>query len=119
VSKRICLIVDDEPAIRGLLRAILTQQFRECLEAENAIKALQIVNKLGGRVDLVISDIEMPGEVNGIDLAHFVHNTFPAIPVILISGYLDWSRKAPEFEFVPKPFVQETILNAVEKVVAK
>jgi two-component system NtrC family sensor kinase len=67
---------------------------------------------------LIVSDINMPGDMNGLDLAHSVRNEFPAISMILISGYCD---KRPDniagFEFISKPFVPEAILNAVDRAI--
>jgi DNA-binding NtrC family response regulator len=120
MSDRICLIVDDEPSIRTYLRAILQRERIQSLEADNAAQALSIIHKLGGRLDLIVSDIKMPGEMDGIDLAFSVRNSFPALPVLLISGYGDVEsvkHAAANFEFIQKPFVPETILMAVKKMV--
>jgi len=119
-SNRICLIVDDEPSIRKYLRAILDQERIQCLEADSASQALGIIQRLNGRLDLVVTDIKMPGDMDGVDLAYSVRNMFPAIPVILISGYADVGavRKAAAiFQFIQKPFEPEAILLAVKKVV--
>lgn len=62
----------------------------------------------------------MPGEMDGIDLAYSVRQSFPALPVILISGYADEDavkQAAANFEFIQKPFVPEAILVAVKKMV--
>jgi two-component system NtrC family sensor kinase len=119
MSDRICLIVDDEQAIRGYLALILQQRQLQSVEAETATQALRVVQKLGGGLDLVVIDISLPGDVNGLDLAHSIRNVFPAIPVILISGY---TQNAPagaaSFPFIPKPFVQKTILKAVDTAIA-
>lgn len=118
MSDRICLIVDDEPAIRTFFRTLLEKRQLQISEAEDATHALRIIQKLEGHLDLMVCDINMPGDMNGMDLAHSVRNTFPAIPVILISGYCDKDIKSiAGFDFIPKPFVPETILNAVEKAV--
>jgi DNA-binding NtrC family response regulator len=120
MSDRICLIVDDEPSIRTYLRAILQRERIQSLEADNAAQALSIIHKLGGRLDLIVCDIKMPGEMDGIDLAYSVRNPFPAVPVLLISGYGDVEsvkHAAANFEFIQKPFVPETILMAVKKMV--
>jgi YesN/AraC family two-component response regulator len=79
-----------------------------------------LARPLGGRLDLIVSDIDMPGEMDGIDLAYFVRNSFPAVAVVLITGYADVEsvkRAAANFEVIQKPFVPETILMAVKKVV--
>ena len=90
------------------------------MEAESAAQALGIVQKLGGRLDLIVCDFKMPGDMDGIDLAYSVRNSFPGLPVILISGYGDVEavkQAATKFEFIQKPFVPETILAAVKKVI--
>ena len=115
MSERICIIVDDEPAIRTLLRTILAYRNVQSVEAENAAHALGIVQKLGGSVDLIVSDINTSGEMNGLDLAQSVRNAYPSIPVILISGYED---NAAGFDLIPKPFAPEAILNAVDRIVS-
>jgi two-component system cell cycle sensor histidine kinase/response regulator CckA len=118
-SNRICLIVDDEPSIRKYLRAILDQEQIQCLEADSACQALGIIQRLNGRLDLIVCDIKMPGDMDGVDLAYSVRNMFPAIPVILISGYADVGavKKATAiFELIQKPFEPEAILLAVRRV---
>jgi DNA-binding NtrC family response regulator len=120
MSDLICLLVDDEPSIRTFLRAILERERFNCLEAEDATRALRIAQKLGGRIDLIISDIKMPGEMDGLDLAHSIRNTYPDLPVILISGYTEedvLQRSSGVFQFIQKPFVPETILRAARKAV--
>ena len=92
----------------------------QSLEAGSAAQALGIIHKLRGRLDLIVCDIKMPGEMDGIDLAYSVLHTFPAVPLILISGYSDTEsvkKAAATFEFIRKPFVPEAILMAVKKVV--
>jgi DNA-binding NtrC family response regulator len=118
MAEPVCLIVDDEPAIRGFLRLVLKRRQLQSVEAENATDALRIIHKLGGRLDMILSDITMPGEMDGVDLAHSVRNTFPAIPVILFSGYKN-AGDAEGFEFIPKPFVPEAILDAVDRAMAR
>lgn len=122
MDTRICLLVDDEPAIRSYLRAILEPQNFQCLEAADVAQALGIAQRLDGRLDLVITNIKMPGDVDGLDLAYSVRNSFPSIPVILISGYADDEtvfRAASIFKFIRKPFVPDTILTAVKTVLAR
>jgi len=117
---RICLIVDDEPSIRTYLRAILQAEQIQTLEADGAAQALRVIHKLGGRIDLMVCDIKMPGDMDGIDLAFSVRQSFPAVPVILISGYADLDgtkQAAAVFQFIRKPFVSETILAAVRHAV--
>jgi DNA-binding NtrC family response regulator len=118
MSERICIVVDDEPAIRTYLRAILKREHLQTLEAGTAAQALQIIQEMDGQLNLMIADITMPGDMNGLDLAHSVRNAFPSIPIILISGFLDTAgMKTCAFEFLQKPFVPEKILAAVRRAV--
>ena len=113
----LCLIVDDEPAIRTYLSMILQHRGIQSLEAENAVEALRVLQRLGGRIDLLITDIEMPGDMDGVDLAYSVKNLFFGVPLILISGS---AENAPGgFAFVRKPFRTEVILEAIDKAMIK
>ena len=113
---RLCLIVDDEPAIRRYLQAVLNQQHLQTVEANDATDALRVVDQLGNSLDLILSDVKMPGDMDGVQLAHSVRNAYPAIPIILISGFSDSKEENTEgFELIPKPFSPETLLAAVER----
>jgi CheY-like chemotaxis protein len=90
---RICLIVDDDSAIRGYLRAMLRHQGFENLEAGNAVEALEILQGLGGEIDLLITDIEMRGNTDGIDLAKSVRNSFSTLRIIAVPGRIDKTRR--------------------------
>jgi DNA-binding NtrC family response regulator len=118
MSDRICLIVDDDPAIRHFFRTILEDRHLHVVETESAADAFRLIQKFEGRVALLISDIDVPGDLDGVDLAHFVRNAFPAIPVILISRHWErTSRKAGGFHLIEMPLVPEAILKAVEDLV--
>jgi len=108
----VSLVVDDEPSVRRYVSTILQREDFRTLEAEGGTQALQIVEELGGGVDLIVSDIQMPNG-DGLALAHAVKNSFPAVPVILVSGY---ARPDAGFEYVEKPFLPATLMRAVRKL---
>ena len=117
MDQPLCLIVDDEPAIRTYLKTLLQHKGIQSLEAGNAVEALRIVHKLGAEIELLITDIQMPGDMDGVDLAYSVKNLFPSIPMILVSGTVE---KAPTgFTFVRKPFRADEILNAIGKAMIR
>jgi len=114
----LCLIVDKEAAIRGYLKTILERQQFRTLEAENAVEAFKIVQKLRGGVDLLLSEISMPGDMDGVDLAYSLKYSFPAIRVILTSAYADTEARkhsAADFVFLQKPFGLESLLTAIDR----
>lgn len=118
MGQRLCLIVDDEPAIRTYLRDVLQRGQIQSIEAESPAKALQLLKELGTQINLIITDIQMPGDMDGVDLAYSVRNAAPRLPVILISAYADNKEIPPSFPFLQKPFDSKAILEAVSRAIA-
>jgi DNA-binding NtrC family response regulator len=113
MNECVCLVVDDEPAIRAYLKSILQRKNVRALEASDAVEALRVLQKHGNGIDLIITDIQMPGDMDGVDLAYSVKRSHPAIPVLLISGNVN-NGSAGRFTFVQKPFLPETILETID-----
>lgn len=80
------LVVDDLEAARILLRKQLSNQGHTVLEASDGAEALHLVRRRNGQLDLVLTDVVMPG-MNGTELADQLCAEFPQIPVILMSAY--------------------------------
>jgi DNA-binding NtrC family response regulator len=115
---KISLVVDDEPSVRNFIMAVLQSDGFQSIEAENGAQALELLRKPGTDVDLVVTDIKMP-LMDGMTLACSVRAEFPAMPIILVSGYAEIEQaKLPDtgFEFVQIPFHPATLLSAVKKV---
>lgn len=89
------------------------------LEARNAPQAFRLAERLKGAIDLVVTDVVMPGDMNGMDLAYAVRRDFPSIPIIVISGYPTpkSERPAGAFEFIAKPFKSPVIVEMVRRLV--
>lgn len=83
------LLVEDEADVRLVLARMLRRLGLQVDEAENGENAKAILDTDAPKYDLIITDIMMPGLVNGIDLARSVRANQPDLPVILISGYND------------------------------
>ena len=86
-GKEIILVVEDEEALRELVREILEGHGYQVLEAANGVEALRIWEAQGRKVDLVLSDMVMPEGMSGRELAEQLHQADPRLPVILTSGY--------------------------------
>jgi len=82
------LVVDDNPAVRHYLRAILEQQsaWQVCDEARTGGEALQRVQK-APPPDLILMDFQMP-DLNGLDVAKQIAQLFPKIPILLVTIHL-------------------------------
>jgi two-component system cell cycle sensor histidine kinase/response regulator CckA len=107
---QLCVVVDDEPRIRKLLALILGGNGFAVLEAENGAQALDLIDAHSADVDLLVSDVFMPG-MDGITLVSRVRARLPRIPVILISGYTQQPINESVF-FLMKPFVPSTLIEA-------
>ena len=93
------------------------------MRAENATEALNMLQR-GDKIDLVLSDVVMPGGMNGIALAQEIGNHYPHIPVLLTSGYSDVVQAAQsQFAILRKPFqlpaLEKSIREALERGAAR
>lgn len=91
-QNRHILLIDDEPDILQILEMILENKTTQISIANNAEKGFQIV-KNNPSIDLVISDIRMPGRYDGIELFEILKREFPMLPVILMTGESTLSRE--------------------------
>ncbi len=112
MNKPLCLVVDDEPAVRTYLSDLLQCKGIQSVEAGNAVEALRILQYQSRNIDLLITDIQMAGDMDGLDLAYSVRNSFSSVPVIVISG--DPEEAPTDFSFVRKPFRANAILSVIE-----
>jgi len=107
------LVVEDEALVRAFAADVLEEAGFEVVEAPSADYAVMV---LGRRSDIVVvfTDIEMPGDLNGLDLARFVEDHYPGIRIMIASGR---TRPAPDeipasAIFFPKPYASNTLLQA-------
>ena len=84
--RRLVLVVDDEPIIRVALAEHLKEKGFQVREARTAAEAVAILEEPGCIVNLVFSDVRMPGEMDGLGLSRWIFENRPNIPVILASG---------------------------------
>lgn len=102
--QRTVLIVEDEPLIRMTLADALEEEGYGILEAGTVLEAIAILGHQ--HVDAVITDIDMPGALSGLDLAEFLHVSMTLLPVIVTSGGRDGADcSLPNGAlFIPKPY---------------
>jgi CheY-like chemotaxis protein len=105
------LIAEDEV----LTRMVLAEELRDAgffvIEASNADDAMAYL-KTGSQIDLVFSDIQMPGSMDGLELARRLRVEHPSLPVILSSGRQGAEGVAP---FISKPYRMERVISIVLK----
>ena len=110
------LVVDDDDPVRVMLARLLRTHGFTVLQAAHAAEARAILER--EQVDLVVSDIVMPGE-SGIELRRAILEQRPEVPFILISGYsaegpAEFAARTPRTIFVQKPFAADQFLRLVE-----
>lgn len=107
----IVLLVEDEPAVRGLFAMCLRKDGYFVIEASNGSEALGVVEQVG-RVDLVVTDVVMP-VMKGTELAQRLREKFPSLRFIFVSGYVVHDELGPNAELLQKPFLKGDLLKRV------
>lgn len=82
------LLVEDEASVRGVTREVLEIEGYRVLEAEDAIDGIRVCEEFCGRIDLVLTDVIMPG-MNGRDMARKLTERHPRLKIMFMSGYTD------------------------------
>ena len=120
-SHCIILLVDDDAAVRHLTKALLQREGYQVLEAVDGNNALALARKIGGNVDLLITDVRMP-EMDGPALGKAFRKAYSTVPVIYISGFTEGLevKELHDFEhgfaFVGKPFQPNVLLETVSRM---
>jgi len=114
------LLVEDEDFVRGVTREVLEIAGYHVLEASNGESALQVFNENGGKVDLVLTDVVMPG-MNGRDLGERLAAMSPRLKMLFMSGYTENAVLRHGLEkdcaaYLQKPFALETLIAKVREV---
>jgi DNA-binding response OmpR family regulator len=111
----LALVVDDDDAVRSFIQTILHSENFETLEAEDGRQALEIVQMLDGAVDLIVTDVHMPGG-DGLVFARAVRAEYSFVPVLLVSGR---ERPDTDFEYIQKPFTWATMVRVVRRLLPR
>lgn len=112
------LLVEDEPTVQRLLQRVLQREGYQVHVCSSGRDALELWPHIGATIDMVITDLVMPGGVSGTQLARELHRLDPSLPIVFTSGYdpeFDTSdvTMIPGENFVPKPARSEELLSVV------
>jgi len=117
------LLAEDDDMFRGLLRQVLESQGHQVLVAENPAVALALAAAHGDGLQLLLSDMIMPGGT-GADLADELRERYPALKVVLMSGYTDDALASREADtiaadaFLEKPFATQDLLRLIRELLS-
>jgi two-component system cell cycle sensor histidine kinase/response regulator CckA len=116
------LVVDDEEGLRTLVCRTLRAGGYETLEAAHGAEALEVIEKAAEPVDLVVTDVVMPG-MDGRELGRRLAQRWPTLPILYISAYDVndiFRRGSPRLSapFLQKPFPAEGLITTVQELLA-
>jgi len=110
------LVVEDELLVQFELSDWLKELGLTVFTADNADEAIEVLEQ-HPEIDLLLTDIRMPGSMDGIRLAHYVAGRWPPVKIVVLSGNLETALSAlpPHSLFVPKPYEPDALLHALSR----
>jgi CheY-like chemotaxis protein len=112
------LLVDDDPLIASSTLALVEDLGHEVVEANSGREALELLDG-GFRPDLMITDFAMP-EMTGLELADEVRRRYPALPILLASGFADMAEiKSIDLPRLAKPYTQDQIAAEIARLLPR
>ena len=116
----IILLVEDDPAVRKLVRSMLHRTGHTVLETQTGQDAIQICRSRPEQIDLVLTDVVMP-DLSGPELAEQLTNIRPGMRVLYMSGYADnavvrHGVLPPNAPFIQKPFTAQALNNKIRDI---
>jgi PAS domain S-box-containing protein len=115
---RTVLVVEDNLAVRQVAISTLHSLGFKVVEAETGDMAAQLL-KTNKDVSLVLSDVRMPGELSGIDLARLVQREQPDVQVLLTTGYFDGEDDLKDLNLLYKPYRATDLAEKIQSLMAK
>jgi CheY-like chemotaxis protein len=109
------LVVEDDEDVRHVTVSALESLGFRVLEAEDGDAALASI-MADSSVDLIVTDVKMPGSLTGTDLARRVRSEWPWIHILLTSGYVDAEEDLGSFEVLFKPYRVAELATKVQEV---
>lgn len=118
ITTRSILIVEDEALIRFDLIDFFEDAGFRVFEAADADEAIEILER-ERTIRVVLTDIQMPGSLDGLNLAHYVRDRFPPTALIVTSGALSPRQADMPIDsfFVPKPMNIRNVLAQIERLI--
>jgi CheY-like chemotaxis protein len=117
-SPPVVLVVEDEPLLRMMAVEVVEEAGFIALEAGNADEAVALMESRSD-ITLLFSDIDMPGSMDGLKLAHAVRRRWPPIKILLVSGQVRLlpSQLPSSSHFVGKPYRTAAMVEELRSLV--
>jgi DNA-binding NtrC family response regulator len=116
-NPRLILVVEDEPIIRDFVCEMLQLEGFSTVAVEDADQALIELSARSAEFDLLLTDIRMPGTMDGAGLANVSHDKWPQLPILVMSGHEtpESSGVVHPVTFLRKPWTIGQMLDGVDK----
>ena len=116
-NDELALVVDDHDDVRKTVRFNLMELGFKVIEAQNADEALSLIEQVD-MITTVVSDIDMPGNLNGVDLVKKIQSSHPHIRTVLMTGHGNLNDQQLQNEInncmiLNKPFPRQVLANAI------
>ena len=111
----IALIVEDDPHLRELAAALLEETDLRVMECESAEEAFSSLCRDGDDVAMIFADVQLPGVLDGMDLARRVRALWPQACVVVTSGYSLEGEMPDDVVYMPKPWLALEVLMQAER----
>ncbi|WP_434456873.1 PAS domain S-box protein [Stutzerimonas urumqiensis] len=113
-NKRVLLLEDDRN-VAEVAQGMLEAMGYDVLVAHEPDEALNVMDRVA-RIDLLFSDVVMPGGISGLELANRLRERMPELPVLLTTGYSEVAQGS-NYPLLPKPYTYESLARAIEALV--
>ncbi len=115
------MVVDDEPTVRMLVAEILHELGYQCIEASDGASGLKLLQS-GARIDLLVTDVGLPGGMNGRQMADAARIDRPDLKVLFITGYAENAvvgngHLDPGMHVMTKPFAMEALGSRIRELI--
>lgn len=113
--KPTALVVEDDELQREMVATLLEESEMGVIQCESAEAALLVLDKMGGCISMMFADVNLAGQINGIELAHAAKSRYPNMHVIVTSGTTHKMKLPEGTAFMPKPWRPLDVLREAER----
>jgi signal transduction histidine kinase/CheY-like chemotaxis protein len=114
------LLVEDDREVAAVTAELLQEIGCQAVSVYDGRAALAMLER-DVKIDLVMSDIVMPGDISGIELARMLRDRRPDLPVLLTTGYSKYARQVVDegFELIEKPYARDMLAASIQRAAAR
>jgi len=116
--RSLVVFVENEPATRTIVEAALEDANFVVLSAGNAEDAISVLERADGYVSAVLTDVNLPGPMDGLGLARYVSRRWPSIGLLMTSGHVPNRPVAGQGRFLSKPYDLGHVVHEVREAVS-